>query len=288
MQTCGNIAKCGDIIKIENLEIYAHHGAFEEETRLGQAFFVNARLYTSTRQAGLTDELRCSTHYGEVCLFIRDYLTGHTFRLLEAAAEQLARQLLLAFPRVRALTLEIRKPSAPIPLPFQSVSVEITRGWSRAYVAFGSNLGDRRAHIEKAVQSIRENSCCRLQRVSEFYASTPYGGVEQEDFVNGALSLDTLLSPEELLDFLQSLEKEAGRERKVHWGPRTLDLDILLYEDMALNTERLTLPHPDMQNRDFVLKPLAEIAPALCHPLFHKNVSQLLEELARSGEKHLT
>ena len=114
-----------------------------------------------------------------------------------------------------------------------------------------------------------------------FLGATVYGGVEQDDFLNGAIELETLLSPIELLHFLQKTELEAGRERKIHWGPRTLDLDILFYEDVISQTKELMIPHPDMQNREFVLKPLTELCPYYMHPLFHKSVKQMLEELSR-------
>lgn len=272
-----------DRIKIENLEIYAHHGVYAEETKLGQTFFVNAVLYTDITRAGQADDIALSTNYGEVCLFIRDYLTEHTFRLLEAAAENLAARLLLSFPKITALDLEIRKPSAPIPLPFQSVSVEIHRSWRRAYVAFGSNMGKKEQYLSEAIASVRKNPACRIKAVSDYYKTAPYGDVEQADFLNGVFCMETLYGPEALLDFLQSLEETAGRVRDVHWGPRTLDLDILLYENEILETDRLRIPHADMENRDFVLTPLCEIAPNLRHPVSGKTVRELLLELPKKN-----
>ena len=112
--------------------------------------------------------------------------------------------------------------------------------------------------------------------------SDPYGGVEQDAFINAAAKLKTLLSPEELLLFLHETEDNENRVRTIHWGPRTLDLDILMYDDLILDTEQLTIPHADMQNRDFVLAPLAEIAPCLRHPILNRTVSALLAELDRS------
>ena len=112
-----------DRIVIENVEVYARHGVFPEETRLGQRFYVNAVLYLDTRRAGISDELEHSTNYGEACCLISDFLQEHTYKLLEAAAEHLAEKLLLTFPLVERLELEIRKPSAPIPVPFSSLCV---------------------------------------------------------------------------------------------------------------------------------------------------------------------
>lgn len=270
-----------DEIRIENLEIYAGHGVFAEENRNGQPFFVNATLYTDTRAAGQKDDLTLSTHYGEVSHLIHKCLREKTFQLIEAAAEYAAEQVLLQFPLVKSLSLEIRKPCAPIGLPFESVSVRIRRGWKKAHLSIGSNMGDKEQYINEAVEKIKAHSFIKNVRVSELLVTKPYGGVEQDDFLNGAIELETLLSPIELLHFLQKTELEAGRERKIHWGPRTLDLDILFYEGVISQTKELMIPHPDIQNREFVLKPLAELCPYYMHPLFHKSIKQMLEELPR-------
>ena len=114
-----------DEIRIDELEIFAHHGVYDFETKNGQNFYINAVLYTDTSKAGKTDELTNSTNYGEVCAFITEFLTKNTYKLLEAAAEHVVEAALLQFPLVKGISLEIRKPQAPIPLPFGSVSVKI-------------------------------------------------------------------------------------------------------------------------------------------------------------------
>lgn len=273
-----------DEIRIENLEVYAGHGVFEEENRVGQPFFVNATLYTDVRKAGREDNLAFSTHYGEVSHFINQFLKEHTFQLIEAAAEQTAGQILLRFPLIKALDLEIRKPKAPIGLPFESVSVKVHRGWKRAHLGIGSNLGDKKAYVEDAIAKIKKNPMIRKVRVSELMLTKPYGGVEQDEFLNGAIEVETLFTPYELLYFLQELEKEAKRERIVHWGPRTLDLDVLFYEDFVSDDKELIVPHPDMQNREFVLQPLFELCPYQMHPILLKSVGQMLTELKNIEE----
>ncbi|MDE7248529.1 MAG: dihydroneopterin aldolase, partial [Lachnospiraceae bacterium] len=120
-----------DSIIIRELEVYAGHGWYKEETDCGQKFLVNAVLNTNLRSAGLSDDLSCSTDYGKVCHFISDYLRQHTFLLIEAAAEHLAHEILIAFPMIMELTLEIRKPFAPVGLPLAYASVLIRRGWKK-------------------------------------------------------------------------------------------------------------------------------------------------------------
>lgn len=275
-----------DQIIIKDLQVYAHHGVYQQETEKGQNFLVSVALETDTRPAGMTDDLGLSTNYGVVCRFLSAYLTEHTFKLIETAAERTAEALLLQFTHVRAVVLEIKKPEAPIPLPFGMVSVKIRRGWQRAYIACGSNIGDRKGHLDAAVAALREDRQCRVLRVSDWMETTPYGGVVQADYLNGAIAIETLYPPEVLLARLQEIERAEARERKERWGPRTLDLDILLYEDVVMEGEKLTIPHRDMINRDFVLKPLAQIAPYEKHPVLGRSVLELLEQVEKSGEKH--
>ena len=268
-----------DQIRIEELEVYAHHGVYPEENEKGQHFYVNATLYANTRPAGMADDLRLSTNYGEVCQFITEFMQQHTFQLIETVVEWTAYEVLQQFPLVQGLDLEIRKPEAPIPLPFGSVSVAIHREWHEAYIAVGSNMGDSRGHIAKALGQLEKHKDIQVTKVSGLLETLPYGGVEQENFVNGMFEIRTLLTPEELLRELHKIEASEGRERKIHWGPRTLDLDIIFYDDLIYSSEDLVIPHVDMENRYFVLKPLSELAPNFRHPITHKTVAQILAEL---------
>lgn len=272
-----------DEIRIENLEVFAHHGVFAQEKEQGQLFYVNAVLYTDLRLAGVRDDLNLSTDYGDVSLFIEKQLTEHTYDLIEAVAEAVAEAILLHYPLVRELDFELRKPHAPIPMRFESVSAKIHRGWHQVFVAFGSNLGDRKGYIDSAIKALREDAHNRVEKISDILETKPYGGVEQEDFLNGVLKMDTLYTPHELLDNLHELEQAAGRERKIHWGPRTLDLDIIFYDKLVYEDKNLILPHVDMQNREFVLKPMVQLAPWFRHPLLHKTMEELLNLLEEKG-----
>lgn len=268
-----------DKVQIRNLEIFAKHGVFPEENRLGQKFLISLTMYLHTRNAGKTDDLEKSVNYGEVSGFMTAYMKENPCKLIEAAAENLAEELLLRYPLVAGVTLELKKPWAPVGLPLETVSVEITRFWHKAYLGLGSNMGDKKGYLDQAVKSLEKTRGCYVEKVSSYLVTKPYGGVEQDDFLNACLVLKTFLPPQELLDRLHEIEQNAHRERIIHWGPRTLDLDILLYDDEVLETDTLIIPHVEMHRREFVLKPLAEIVPNKRHPIYRKTIAQLLENL---------
>ena len=144
-----------------------------------------------------------------------------------------------------------------------------------AYVALGSNLGDKEANLRKALELLQERSV-EVVKTSSFICTEPYGVTDQPQFLNGVCEVRTSLEPLELLHTLLDIEQEMGRVRLRHWGERNIDLDLLLYEDVVMDIPQLKLPHPDMQNRDFVLLPLAEIASELVHPTLQKTISELV------------
>lgn len=268
-----------DEIRIENLEVFANHGVFSEEQTLGQKFLISLTMHTDTRKAGLSDEITDSIHYGEVSAFLSAYTKEHPRQLIEAAAEDMAEELLARYPLLKGVTLELKKPWAPVGLPLETVSVKITRFWHQAYLSMGSNLGDKKKHLDGAVQALKASRGCKVEKVSSYLVTKPYGGVPQDDFLNACLLLRTTLSPQELLERIHEIEQSAHRERLIHWGPRTLDLDILMYDDVVLETDELIIPHTELHLREFVLKPLCEIAPNKRHPIYRKTMAQLAAEL---------
>lgn len=147
-----------------------------------------------------------------------------------------------------------------------------------AYIALGSNLGDKEANLRRALELLQQRGV-EIVKTSTFISTKPYGVTDQPTFLNGVCEVRTSLAPLALLHTLLGIEQEMGRVRLRHWGERNIDLDLLLYEDVVMDTEELKLPHPDMQNRDFVLMPLAEIAPALVHPVLRKTIKELESDL---------
>lgn len=127
------------------------------------------------------------------------------------------------------------------------------------YLSLGSNIGDRQYYLHEAIDLLGKNSKILIDQVSKFYETSPVGGVKQDDFVNLALKISTTLNPVELLDIIHDIELTLNRERKIHWGPRTIDIDILFYGELSLNEPNLTIPHKEIFNRLFVLLPLSEL-----------------------------
>lgn len=154
---------------------------------------------------------------------------------------------------------------------------------SVAYIALGSNLGDKAANLRQAVKLLQAKGL-QIKAVSSFFQTEPYGVTDQPEFINAAACVETSLPPEALLKLLLETELEMGRVRLRHWGERNIDLDLLLYDDMIYHSDKLTLPHPDMQNRLFVLQPLAEIAAEKIHPVYKKSIQTLLKSLTDGDE----
>jgi 2-amino-4-hydroxy-6-hydroxymethyldihydropteridine diphosphokinase len=148
---------------------------------------------------------------------------------------------------------------------------------ANTYLGLGGNVGDTKAYLAQAIEKLKKIGT--VEKISSFYNTEPVGLAEQEWFLNSALLLETELPPQELLAALKNIEKEVGRTPSVQNGPREIDMDILLYDDVILKTKTLTMPHPRLHERAFVLAPLCDIAPTLLHPVLKKTIAQLFSEL---------
>ena len=147
---------------------------------------------------------------------------------------------------------------------------------SLAIIALGSNLGQKLEYIQNACDLLK--SVGIIKQTGGLYKSSAYGNTEQPDFLNTAIALETEFSPIALLEQLKSIEKQLGRKKRTHWGPREIDLDIIFYDNIIMKNERLEIPHPDFHNRVFVLKPVQDFAANLVSPIHNKNIKQLLED----------
>ena len=259
-------------ILVQGLQVFGYHGVYEQEKEEGQTFLVNCVMDTSFASAIHSDDVGETVDYGTVCLFIKKYFEEKAYDLLEKVADELATSIMYAFPGIEKIQIQITKPNAPIPMEFESVGVRVEKKWHKVALAIGSNMGDKEKYLTDALETLIANPDIRNVIVSDYIETEPYGYVDQDKFLNGAVTLETLLSAENLLIFLHEIEAKAERKREIHWGPRTLDLDILLYDDVCMHTKELTIPHIDMCNRMFVLEPLMQIAPGLVHPVRRRTI----------------
>jgi dihydroneopterin aldolase/2-amino-4-hydroxy-6-hydroxymethyldihydropteridine diphosphokinase len=263
-----------DKMYIKDLEIYAYHGVNIEEKNMGQRFLLSLELSVDLRAAGQSDDLTKTINYAELCHNIEKEFTKEKYDLIEKCVEELAQYILLTYSTVEKAKILLKKPWAPIGKPLDYAAVEIERSWHTAYLGLGSNMGDKEANLNDALKLLNSTTT-KVLKASSFYGTKPVGYEDQEDFINCAAKIRTLLTPEELMIFLLDIEKELKRERIIRWGPRTIDLDILLYDDIVTSSEEVTIPHPRMHERLFVLKPLSDIGPCVVHPLINKRIIEL-------------
>jgi dihydroneopterin aldolase / 2-amino-4-hydroxy-6-hydroxymethyldihydropteridine diphosphokinase len=255
-----------DRIELRGLRIVTVIGVLDHERQSPQPLELDITLHTDLTDACQNDELDDTVNYGEICELVEKVTAQHHDLLLERLAGRLA-EAILAQPRVDEVEITVRKLRPPIPSDVATSGVTIRRtrlgtipfdaGHHRAILALGSNLGDRAGFLRHAVRNLGH-----VVSQSQVYETAPVGGPDDQGaYLNMVVVVDTPLDPFALLRRCHRVEASAGRERKVHWGPRTLDVDILFHDDVRLDSPGLTLPHPRINERRFVLAPLSEVAP---------------------------
>ncbi|MCM1013617.1 MULTISPECIES: 2-amino-4-hydroxy-6-hydroxymethyldihydropteridine diphosphokinase [unclassified Brevibacterium] len=261
-----------DRIELRGLTVRGNHGVFDFEKREGQDFVVDVVLHTSTAAAAGTDDIADTIHYGDLAEAVAGIVEGTTFDLIETLAEAIADHCLTLTDHVEVV---VHKPSAPIERTFADVTVTVDRhrgdaGSAEAPAAvavlsLGANLGDAAATLDDAVAALDRHPAITVTKRSSLYRTAPWGGVEQNDFLNLGVLIETTLPVDQLLGVAQGIEVAAGRTRELRWGPRTLDIDLISVttEAGALRTATptLSLPHPRAHERAFVLVPWAETDP---------------------------
>lgn len=256
-----------DKVFVNGLRLEALIGVLETERTAPQPVQIDLEMTVDLRTAGRTDDLGDTANYGAIADAVAALVRGSSDLLLERLATRIA-ECALAFEHVQAVTVTLSKLDPPIDEDLDSTAVRIERTRAdfalasphRAIVALGSNLGDRAVHLRFGVEHL-----ANVIDKSQVYETDPVGGPDdQQAYLNMVAVVETDLDPHAFLRRLHSIEAAAGRERTVHWGPRTLDLDLLFYDDVTISGGDLTVPHPRYAERRFVLEPLNEVAPERC------------------------
>ncbi|MGL5353481.1 MAG: dihydroneopterin aldolase, partial [Clostridium sp.] len=195
-----------DKLYLENIEIFANHGVFKEEKTLGQKFIISLELTLDTREAAISNDLTKSVHYGELCHKVEEEFTKESYDLIETAVEKIAEFILFNYDMVKSVKVKLKKPWAPIGRHLDYAAVEIERGWHKAYISIGSNIGDKKKNIEESIERIKKIREIEVTKVSKLIQTAPWGLEDQDEFVNGAIEIRTILSPKDLIRTLLKIE----------------------------------------------------------------------------------
>ncbi len=250
-------------IKIRGLEINACHGVHGFEKQTPQRFVIDADLSVDFYEAAKHDDLNKTVNYSAVCSLIAKTVTENCFNLIESLAYACAFAVMENFATVSKITLTVKKPDAPLKVKFDSVEAEAELERNTVYLSLGSSMGDRAAYLDSAVDKLKAVRGVKVEKVSEYMTTEPYGGVAKNSFLNCAAKIKTLISPEQLLLEIHRIEKECRRVRDKRWDDRTLDIDIIFFGNKTVREENLIIPHPDYANRPFVTEPLKNVEPEL-------------------------
>ena len=242
------------------MEFEGHTGCFDFEKKDGQKFIVSLDLFVDRIRGCYTDDLADTVDYSNIYEVTKETVTGDDGNLIERLAQKIADAVLEADKRILKVRVNVSKPEAPVKGIFETMEVTIERNRKEfVIVSLGSNMGDREANIlaaEKALQAIDGNEGFKFASI---YETEPVGLEDQPYFLNTCVGFYTDIEPFELLDKIHVIENDLLRTREVHWGPRTIDIDIISYGDRVIMKPELTIPHPRWNVRSFVTVPLREI-----------------------------
>lgn len=275
-------------IIVKNLNLFGYHGVLKEERKWGQNFLFNIAVDIRKDNFVNDDNIKSTLNYSKVIELIKEINSKNRFNLLETFSQVLATKILGISPLIERVKVKIEKTSPPIKEDLQSVGVEFVmerdsdkvkenygEGYDSAnkkskskssivYLSIGSNMGNREKNLRKAVDILSQNKDINILAISSIYETEPMYVKEQSFFYNIVLCAEVTekISPFELLGFLKKIEYDMGREKSTkRFGPRIIDIDILYYDDICIDSGFLTIPHPKLKERDFVLTPLSEVSP---------------------------
>ncbi len=265
-------------IIIKNLNLFGYHGVKESEKKNGQNFCFNIEILLNKKSFLDNDNLEDTLNYSEAIRILKDINSDRRFDLLETLSQTIANRIMEMSPLVEKVAVKIEKTSPPIKENLESVGVqyildkknmekkeevELESGGIDVYMSLGSNIGNRENNLRKAVDLINSSPYIKVLKVSSIYETEPMYLKDQNYFYNIVLQAKVKegVNPFEILGFLKGIEFSFGGKKNKRFGPRIIDIDLLYYGEMFIESDFLTIPHPRIQERKFVLVPLSEIAP---------------------------
>lgn len=254
------------IIRMKKIRFFGKHGVSISEKKRGGTFEIDLEFHSDVDKSHLTDDLNHTIDYSKIYKKVYDSFYSSDYNLIETLGNKICDDLISSFP-IKEIKLIIRKINPPVNGLIDSVEIEINK-WNKikilknnVYLSLGSNIGNSINILNSAIDHLNLNKNCKVNKISSFYDSEPIGFINQKNFVNCVIKIATNLSPIKLLDLLKIIELNHGRKKnKKKNMPRILDIDIIFFNNLIMNSKNLIIPHPEYFKRRFVLEPLLEIS----------------------------
>ncbi len=271
-------------IRLVNMIFYGYHGVAAAERETGRRYEVDCEIETDITKAARSDHLDDAVNYLSIYETVEEFLENHRYNLLETLAERLREEIQKKTGASR-VTLRVRKRIPPVPGNIDYIEVETSGeklevcNVANVFLGLGANEGDREANIQKAIDLLNQTEDIRMRAVSSLYESKAVGVSHQPDYVNCVIKIETGRDPHSLLETTKSIEAALGRQPDTHMLPRPMDIDILLYGYIDLDSLDLMIPHSRLKTRRFVLEPLLEIEPDAIDPVTSRPLREFLDEV---------